>query len=211
LAGHETTANALTWTWYLLSQHPEIERKLHAELDRVLAGRQPTDADVTNLPYTRQVLAESMRCYPPAWVVGRRVIADYQIGEVTLPAGSICMISQYVTHHDPRWYPDPMRFDPDRWTPEAQEQRPKFAYYPFGSGPRVCIGEGFAWMEGILLIATLAQRWRMRLVPEQKIALQPVVTLRPRYGMQMTLERRTGNTPISPLIDDRPLETANAG
>ena len=211
LAGHETTANALTWTWYLLSQHPEVERKLHAELDSVLSGRRPTDADVANLPYTRRVLAESMRCYPPAWVVGRRVIADYQIGDYTLPAGSICMISQYVTHHDPRWYPEPMRFDPDRWTPEAQEQRPKFAYYPFGSGPRVCIGEGFAWMEGILLIATLAQRWRMRLVPEQKIALQPVVTLRPRYGMQMTLERRTDNTPITTLIDDRPLETAHAG
>ena len=210
LAGHETTANALTWTWYLLSQHPEVEQRLHAELDSVLAGRQPTDADVANLPYTRRVLAESMRCYPPAWVVGRRVIADYRVGAYTLPAGSICMISQYVTHHDPRWYPDPMRFDPDRWTLEAQEQRPKFAYYPFGSGPRVCIGEGFAWMEGILLIATLAQRWRMLLVPEQRIAMQPVVTLRPRYGMQMTLERRPGNTPISLFIDDQPLETAYA-
>lgn len=207
LAGHETTANALTWTWYLLSQHPEVERRLHAELDSVLAGRLPTDADVASLPYTRRVLAESMRRYPPAWVIGRRVIADYRIGEYTLPAGSICMLSQYVTHHDPRWYPDPMRFDPDRWTPEAQEQRPKFAYYPFGSGPRVCIGEGFAWMEGILLIATLAQRWRLRLVPEQKIAMQPVVTLRPRYGMQMTLERR--DTPISPTITDRIFATAN--
>ncbi len=198
LAGHETTANALTWTWYLLSQHPEVERKLHAELDTVLAGRIPTDSDVAALPYTRRVLAESMRRYPPAWVIGRRVIADYRVGEHTLPAGSICMLSQYVTHHDPRWYPDPMRFDPDRWTPEAQEQRPKFAYYPFGSGPRVCIGEGFAWMEGILLLATLAQHWRMRLSPEQKIAMQPVVTLRPRYGMQMTLERR--HAPIPSFI-----------
>jgi cytochrome P450 len=190
LAGHETTANALTWTWYLLSQHPEVERKLHAELDSVLAGRLPTDADVADLPYTRRVLAESMRCYPPAWVIGRRVLADYRIGEYTLPAGSICMICQYVTHHDPRWYPDPFRFDPERWTPDAQEQRPKFAYYPFGSGPRVCIGEGFAWMEGILLLATLAQRWRLHLVPEHRVVMQPVVTLRPRYGMQMTLERR---------------------
>ncbi len=191
LAGHETTANALTWTWYLLSQHPEVERRLHAELDDVLAGRMPTEADVANLSYTRRVLAESMRRYPPAWVIGRRVLADYRIGEYTLPAGSICMISQYVTHHDPRWYPDPFRFDPERWTPEAQEQRPKFAYYPFGSGPRVCIGEGFAWMEGILLLATLAQRWRLRLVPEHRVEMQPVVTLRPRYGMQMTLERRS--------------------
>ncbi len=190
LAGHETTANALTWTWYLLSQHPEIEQKFHAEVDSVLAGRPPTDADVANLPYTRMVLAEAMRRYPPAWVIGRRVLADYRIGDYTLPAGSICMICQYVTHHDPRWYPDPFRFDPERWTPEAQEMRPKFAYYPFGSGPRVCIGEGFAWMEGILLLATLAQQWQMRLVPGHAVVMKPVVTLRPRHGMQMTLHRR---------------------
>jgi cytochrome P450 len=207
LAGHETTANALTWTWYLLSQHPEVERALHAELDGVLGGRLPTDADVAALPYTRRVLAESMRCYPPAWVIGRRVIADYKVGAYTLPAGSICMLSQYVTHHDPRWYPDPMRFDPERWTPEAQEQRPKFAYYPFGSGPRVCIGEGFAWMEGILLLATLAQRWRMQLDPAQKIALQPVVTLRPRHGMRMTLSRRN-DIPTLPTDFQPSLTTA---
>jgi cytochrome P450 len=207
LAGHETTANALTWTWYLLSQHLEAERQLHAELDGVLAGRLPTEADVVRLPYTRRVLAESMRRYPPAWVIGRRVIADYRIGEYTLPAGAICMLSQYVTHHDPRWYPDPMRFDPDRWTPEAQEQRPKFAYYPFGSGPRVCIGEGFAWMEGILLLATLAQRWRLHLAPDQRIAMQPVVTLRPRYGMQMILERRSA-LPTDNDFTRRPFTTA---
>ena len=206
LAGHETTANALTWTWYLLSQHPEVESRLHAELDSVLGGRVPTEADVVNLCYTRRVLAESMRRYPPAWVIGRRVLADYRIREYTLPACSICMISQYVTHHDPRWYPDPFRFDPDRWTAEAQEQRPKFAYYPFGSGPRVCIGEGFAWMEGILLMATLAQRWRLRPAPDQRIAMQPVVTLRPRYGMRMILERRAA--PILPAIIDRPFATA---
>ena len=190
LAGHETTANALTWTWYLLSQNPEAEVRLHAELDTVLTGRLPTDADVPQLTYTRKVLAESMRLYPPAWVIGRRVLNDYRIGEYVVPAGSVCMLSQYVSHHDPRWFPDPFRFDPERWTPEAQESRPKFAYYPFGSGPRVCIGEGVAWMEGILLIATLAQRWRMQLVPGHRVAMQPVVTLRPRYGMRMTLTRR---------------------
>lgn len=184
LAGHETTANALTWTWYLLSQNEYVERKLHTELAAVLAGRTPTDADVANLPYTRQVLAESMRLYPPAWVIGRRVLADYKVGDYVLPAQSICMLSQYVTHHDPRWYPHPMQFDPERWTPEAQEQRPKFAYYPFGSGPRVCIGESFAWMEGILLLATLAQRWRLAF-GGQEIVMQPVVTLRSRYGMRM--------------------------
>ena len=190
LAGHETTSNALTWTWYLLSQNPDAEARLHAELDATLAGRAPTDEDVPNLPYTRKVLAESMRLYPPAWVIGRRVLKDYRIGEYTLPAGSVCMLSQYVTHHDARWFPEPFRFDPERWTPEAQEARPKFSYYPFGSGPRVCIGESFAWMEGILLLATLAQKWRMRLVPGHRIALDPIVTLRPRYGMRMTLTRR---------------------
>ncbi|HLV79686.1 MAG TPA: cytochrome P450, partial [Chthonomonadaceae bacterium] len=140
--------------------------------------------------YTRKVLSESMRCYPPAWIVARRPLADYRLGEYVLPAGSLCILSQYVTHHDPRWYPDPFRFDPERWTPEAQEARPKFAYYPFGGGPRICIGEGFAWMEGILLLAALAQHWKFRLVPGHRVTMQPIVTLRPRYGMRMTLHRR---------------------
>ena len=190
LAGHETTANALTWTWYLLSQHPEVEAQLHAELDTVLEGRLPTFEDVARLSYTRMVLSESMRLYPPAWTIGRRAVTDCEIGGCLVPADSIVLVSQFVMHRDPRYYPDPLRFDPQRWTPEAQAQRPKFAYFPFGAGTRICVGEQFAWMEGILLLATIAQQWQMRLAPGQRVAVQPQITLRPKYGMRMTLERR---------------------
>jgi cytochrome P450 len=190
LAGHETTANALTWTWYLLSQHPEAEENLHAELDRVLAGRLPTAADLSQLQYTEMVLNESMRLYPPAWIVGRRALDNYEIHPYLVPARSLVLISQYVTHHDPRHYPEPFRFDPQRWAPEVRMTRPRFAYFPFGGGLRQCIGESFAWMESLLTIATLAQFWRMRLVPGHPIELQPRITLRPKNGMPMTLERR---------------------
>jgi cytochrome P450 len=190
LAGHETTANALTWTWYLLSQHPEAEARLHAELDAALNGRLPTFEDLQQLPYTRMVLAESMRLYPPAWAIGRRAIHSFEARGYTVPAGSVILMSQYIMHRDPRFFADPERFDPERWTPEVQSERPKFSYFPFGGGARVCIGEQFAWMEGILLIAALAQQWRMRLVPDQVVDLQPLITLRPKYGMRMTLERR---------------------
>ncbi len=190
VAGHETTANALTWTWYLLSQHPEVERKLHEEIDTVLAGRLPAADDVARLPYTEMVFAEAMRLYPPAWTLGRRVLDDYQVGEYVLPAGSIVLMCQWVTHHDRRYYPEPFKFDPERWTPEAKEARPKFSYFPFGGGPRVCIGEQFAWMEGVLLIATIAQQWKMRLAPDQRVEPKPMITLRPKYGMRVQLERR---------------------
>ncbi|MGH7451089.1 MAG: cytochrome P450, partial [bacterium] len=156
LAGHETTAIALTWTWYLLSQHPEVEAKLHAELEQVLGGRLPTVADLPQLSYTRMVLAESMRLYPPAYVIGRRALSDFAIGQYVVPAGGIILMSPYVLHHDARYYPEPEKFDPQRWTLEAEAQRPKFSYLPFGAGPRVCIGESFAWMEGILVLATVA-------------------------------------------------------
>ncbi len=192
LAGHETTANALTWTWYMLSQHPDVEAKLYEELAHVLAGRIPTADDVEKLPYTRKVLSESMRLYPPAWTIGREALDDYQAGDYRLPAGSTILMSQWVMHHDPRYYPEPYRFDPERWTPEASTARPKFAYFPFGGGPRVCVGEPFAWMEGILVLATLAQRWLLRLVPDQKIDLLPEVTLRPRYGMRMEVQAMRG-------------------
>jgi cytochrome P450 len=190
LAGHETTANALTWTWYLLSQHPEVETRLHEEVDEVLGGRPPTVEDLPNLRYTEMVLAEAMRLYPPAWVLGRRALKDYEVGGYRVPAGSLVIMSQYVTHRDERFFPDPLRFDPERWTPEAKAARPQFSYFPFGGGPRRCIGEGFAWMEGILVIATLAQSWRMRLVPGHPVELRPVVTLRPKHGMRMTLGLR---------------------
>lgn len=190
LAGHETTANALTWTWYLLSEHPEVEAKMHAEITAVLGGRLPTVEDLPNLRYVRMVLAESMRHFPPAWVISRQAIQDFELGEYQIPAGGTVMMSQYVTHHNPRFFPDPFRFDPERWTPDQESARPKFAYFPFGGGPRVCIGEPFAWMEGILLLATLAQQWRMHLVPGHPVTMQPLITLRPKYGMKMTLERR---------------------
>jgi cytochrome P450 len=190
LAGHETTANALTWTWYLLSQHPEVEQKLHAELESALGGRTPTAEDVENLPYTRMVLSESMRLYPPAWILGRQAKHPVELGGYTLPEGAVVVMSQWLMHRDERFYPDPLRFDPQRWTPEAQSARPRLAYFPFGAGPRLCVGEPFAWMEGILILADLAQRWRLRLAPGQKIELLPQITLRPKHGMRMVLERR---------------------
>jgi len=190
IAGHETTANALTWTWYLLSQNPVAEAKLHAELDCVLGGRLPTFEDVPRLPYTTGVFSESLRLYPPAWAIGRKSIADYEIDGYRIPAKSILLTSPWVVHRDPRWFPQPERFDPDRWKPEIAEARPKFSYFPFGGGARVCIGERFAWAEGALVLATIAQRWKMRLVPSHPVATRAVITLRTRYGMKMTLERR---------------------
>lgn len=190
LAGHETTANALAWTWYLLSQNPEVEARFHAEVDEVLKGEPATAEDFPRLRYTEMVFAESMRLYPPAWIIGRRALGDYQINGYSIPASSILVMSQFVTHHDPRFFPNPFRFDPERWTPEARESRPKFSYFPFGGGPRLCIGESFAWMEGALVLATIAQRFKMRLAPGHQVELRPMVTLRPKHGMRMILESR---------------------
>ena len=191
LAGHETTANALAWTWYLLSQNPEAEAKLHAELDAVLdGGRLPTVEDLPQLRYTEMVLAESMRLYPPAWVVGRLAVKEYAVDEHVAAKGTLVLVSQYVLHRDPRFFPDPLRFDPERWTPEAKEARPQYAYFPFGGGARRCIGEGFAWMEGTLIIAAIARRWRMRLVPDHPVVPHPRMTLRAKHGIRMTIEDR---------------------
>jgi len=192
LTGYFTTTNALTWTCYLLSQHPDVEAKVHAELDSVLAGKLPTVDDLKKLPYTEMVFAEVLRLYPPIWIMSRWTLNDHEIGDYIIPANSLVVISQYVTHHDPRYFPDPFRFDPQRWTPEARAERPAFAYYPFGGGPRQCIGEGFAWMEAMLILATLAQQWQMRLVPGHPVDIHPqaATTLAPRYGMPMTLKRR---------------------
>jgi cytochrome P450 len=190
LAGHETTANALTWTWYLLSQDTSVEHELHRELDQVLDSRLPTFDDVPYLKYTEMVLSESMRLYPPAWALGRYAVQESEIGGYRIPKKSLVLMSQYVTHHDARYFPDPLRFDPSRWTPEMRESRPQFSYFPFGGGQRRCIGEGFAWLEGVLLLATIAQKWRMRLAPGSRVALKPLITLRPKYGMKMILEQR---------------------
>ena len=190
LAGYETVANALSWTWYLLSQNPECERRFHAEIDRELQGRQPAFEDVPRLRYTEMVLAESMRLYPPAWAMGRYARNDFQLGEFFLPARTTVLISQFVTHRDPRFFPDPLRFDPERFTPEAKARRAKFTYFPFGAGFRQCIGESFTWMEGVLLLATLGQRWKLALVPGHRVEPEPLITLRPKYGMRMQIEAR---------------------
>jgi cytochrome P450 len=189
-AGHETTANALTFTFYLLSQHPEAEQSLHAELDTVLAGALPTVADVERLPYTRMVLSEAMRLYPPAWALGRESTAPCTVGGYEVPAGSVVLLSQWVTHRDPRWWPNPERFDPTRFSAENRASRPRWAYFPFGGGSRQCIGEAFAWMEAILLIATLGQRWRFRYTGDRSPALRPLITLRPADPVPMRFERR---------------------
>jgi cytochrome P450 len=190
LAGHETTAVALAWTWRLLSENPEAEALLHRELDEVLDGRLPAVEDVPRLEVTRGVFAESLRLYPPAWVIGRLALTAVEIGGFRVPRRSLVLTSPWVTHRDPRWWPDPSAFDPTRWSPAAEAARPRFAYFPFGGGPRVCIGEPFAWLEGILVLATLARGWRMRLVAGHAARLHPLITLRPRGGLPARLERR---------------------
>jgi cytochrome P450 len=190
LAGYETVANALSWTWYLLSQNPESERLFHQEIDRELLGRTPGYDDIPRLRYVEMVLAESMRLYPPAWAMGRYAQKDFRLGDFFLPARTTVLMSQFIMHRDPRFFPDPLRFDPERFTPEAKSRRAKFTYFPFGAGFRQCIGESFAWMEGVLLLATLGQKWKLKLVPGHKVEPEPLITLRPKYGMKMLTEAR---------------------
>ncbi len=227
LAGHETTANAMTWTWYLLSQNPDVEKKLHEELDRVLAGRNatveeradtgrnatvkerahengdegtlvhthvsarlPTIDDLPNLKYTESILAESIRLFPPAWAIGRLSLEDHAFGEFAIPERSLVLISPYITHRDPRFWDKADEFIPERWeTLNIKEAGQRNIYFPFGGGIRRCIGESFAWTEGVLLLATFARKWKLRMVPEQEVGLQPMITLRPKYGMKMNIER----------------------
>jgi cytochrome P450 len=190
LAGFETVANALAWTWMLLGQNPEAEARLHSELDVVLSGRLPTLEDIPRLEYTGMVLSESMRLYPPAWAMGREVLEDVSIGPYRLRKGTMVFFSQYIVHRDPRWYSEPERFRPERFAAAAKSERPRFAYFPFGGGGRQCIGESFAWMEAVLTLATIAQSWRIQLVPGQKIELQPKITLRPKNGIRVTVVPR---------------------
>jgi cytochrome P450 len=190
LAGYETVANALAWTWLLLGQNPEAEARLHAELDTALQSRLPTLEDLSSLPYTEMVLAESMRLYPPAWAMGRQATEDVTIGPYRVPRGTFFFFSQYIVQRDPKFFPDPLAFRPERFTAEAKAQRPKFAYFPFGGGGRQCIGESFAWMEAIVVLATLAQRWRLKVVENHPIALQPKITLRPKHGIRVIPELR---------------------
>ncbi|HEX9680544.1 MAG TPA: cytochrome P450 [Anaerolineales bacterium] len=184
-AGHETTANLLTWAFYLLSQHPDAEARMHHELDEALAGRPPGFDDLAALPYTRRVLDETLRLYPPAWAMARTSIEADEVGGYAIPARAGITLSAYVTHRRPDFWPEPERFDPDRFTPEQAHARPAFAYFPFGGGPRQCIGNVFALTEAVLVLATLAQRFSLRLVPGHPVSPEPLMTLRPRHGMPM--------------------------
>jgi len=197
LAGYETTANALGWTWYLLSQNPGPDAALRAELGAVLGGRVPTVADLPLLPYNRMALEESMRLYPPAWILGRRALADDRLGEHLIPAGSVVAISPAVTHRLSQHWEDPDRFDPERFTKERSTGRKPFAYFPFGGGPRLCIGHNFAMLEAQLIMATVAQRYRPRMVAGSIVEPQRLFVLRPRGGLPMTLEP-TGIASFSP-------------
>jgi cytochrome P450 len=189
LAGHETTAVALAWAWYLLSQHPAIYARMRDEVLRALGGRPPTFDDLPSLPYTLQVFKETLRLYPPAYVIGRYATRDVDLGDRRLPAKTWIVISPYTMHRRHDYFPHPDRFDPDRFAPETEKRLPRCAYLPFGGGPRICIGNHFALMEGQIILATLAQRVAFELVPGQQIAPEPVVTLRPRGGIRMKVHR----------------------
>jgi cytochrome P450 len=192
LAGHETTAVALTWTWYLLALNKQTETTLHVDLDAVLGDRDPTVADIPRLRYTEWVIKESMRLYPPAWGIGRRAVTDFEIAGYGLPAGTNIFLMQWITQRDWRFYPEPDSFRPERWDESLQKSDPpRFAYFPFGGGPRKCIGASFAMMEAVLLLATLARNFRLELAPDARVELLPSLTLRPRYGLKMLVQKRS--------------------
>lgn len=189
-AGHETTGVALTWVFYLLSQHPEVEARLHEELDSTLGGRLPELADLERLDYARMVIDETLQLFPPAFAINRFSLGPDRIGSHDIRPDTLITISPYVTQRSPLWWQDPLRFDPERFAPGADAGRHRFAYFPFGGGPRVCIGNTFALMEARLVLATLAQAYRMRLAPGHPVEAQGLITLRPRHGMKMILEPR---------------------
>lgn len=197
LAGHETTALALSWTWHLLAQHAEVERHLRDELDRVLGGRTPGFSDLAALPYTDAVIKESMRLYPPAWSLARTVMSDIELAGYTVPKGANIVMSQWIMHRDPKYFPDPEKFVPERWLGEKLRKLPRFAYFPFGGGPRQCIGAAFAQMEAVLLLATIAQRFELRAVPDPPVTPVPSFTLRPKRGIPMRIERRQACSKIN--------------
>jgi cytochrome P450 len=190
LAGHETTANALMWTWYLLSQSPDARARLQREVDGVLGGRPPEVSDAAALPFTTAVVTEAMRLYPPAWTIGRRALEPVEIGGYAVPAGALVFMSQWTLHRDARFFGEPERFLPERWTAEFKAALPKHAYFPFGGGTRQCIGESFAWMELVLVVAAIAARWELELVPGHPVVPQPLLTLRAKHGMRMIARAR---------------------
>jgi cytochrome P450 len=190
LAGYDTTASALSWTWMLLSQNPEVEAKLLEELQAVLGGRTPTVADLPQLRYTESVVLESMRLYPPIWMISLQAKQDCEIGGYPVPAGTLVIMNQWVMHRDPRYFDNPEEFEPDRWADDLAKRLPTYAYFPFGGGPRVCIGKSFAMMEAVLVVATIAQKFKLTLVPEHPIVPRPSISLCPKHGMKMLLTKR---------------------
>ncbi len=195
LAGHDTTGNSIAWTWHLLARNPEVEARWHQELDEVLGDRLPTAEDVGLLRYTRQVFQESLRLFPPVPAVGRRAAEAVEIGGCRIPRGSVVEVSPWLLHRDPRYFPEPERFAPERWTEELERRLPKGAYIPFGLGSRLCIGMHLASLAGIVLLATLGRRWRLRSVSDRPVALLPrSITLRPQGGLRMRLARRCRQT-----------------
>ena len=197
LAGHETTANTLSWTWWLLAQNPAVEAKLHAELRTVLAGRAPSLDDLPKLVYTSHIITESMRLYPPAWGTARTAIEDHEIAGYAIPKGSGVSFAQWSVHRDARWYDAPDEFRPERWEGDLLKRNPKFAYFPFGGGPRQCIGNTFALMETALTLATIAQQYRFRLVPGHPVVPLASITLRPRYGIRVVMEARPAKSRVA--------------
>lgn len=190
IAGHETTALLLAWTWYLLGENPAAEKSLHEELQSVLAGRAPESADLPKLPYLHAVMKETLRLYPPAYLMARTSIAPVTIGGYELAPGSTFICSQWVMHRDPRYFDESLMFRPERWLDGLESRLPPGAYYPFGDGPRRCIGQGFAVLEAALVIACIAQRFQFRLVPGHRVVPEPLITLRPRHGISMVLHSR---------------------
>jgi cytochrome P450 len=190
LAGHETTAVALSWTWYLLAQHPEVDARLAAELRATLGGRPPEVGDLPSLRYAEMVVMESMRLYPPAYALGREVARPTEVAGHRLPAHGVVIMPSCVVQRDPRWFAEPEAFRPERWADDAARRLPRFAYAPFGGGPRQCIGNVFATMEATLILAAIAQRFRLTLEPGQRVTPTPLITLRPVPGIRVRLERR---------------------
>jgi cytochrome P450 len=190
LAGHETTANTLAWAWFLLSRHPAVEARLHAELDRVLGGRAPTVADLPRLCVTEGIISETLRLYPPGWMLGREAIEPVELGGYRIARGTTVFMTAYVIHRDPRWFDDPEEFRPERWADGLIQRIPRYAFFPFGGGPRICIGNQFALMEATLVLATIAQKYRLSLAPDAVVTPLPSMTLRPAHGVKMMLSRR---------------------
>jgi cytochrome P450 len=192
MAGHETTANTLAWSWVLLSAHPEVEDRLHAEIDHVLGARLPTCADLPRLKYAESIINETLRVYPTVWVIGREAIEPVELGGYSIPAGTTVFMPQWVIHRDGRWFQDPEEFRPERWEGGLVQRIHRYAYFPFGGGPRICIGNNFALMEATLILATIARQYRLKLAPDANIVPLPTITLRPAHGVKVVLTARAG-------------------